>query len=854
VSQGPVASYTFTNVQTDHTIHASFTPNANYTILATAGTGGTIVPSGPQSVGCGTNASFTITADDCYAIADVTVDGVSQGPQASYTFTNVQADHTIAASFSELGPYTIHTLSNPGGTITPDNPIVSCGADQAFTITPLSCHTIQDVKVDGVSVGAVGSYTFTNVHANHDLEAVFLDSNSSTITVSAGSGGSIVPSGPVNVPCGDNQSFSIVADPCFVIADVKVDGTSQGAVSSYTFTNVQTSHTIAAAFDLKHFTIEASAGTGGSITPDGSVQVACGKNESFSIAPATCYKIDDVIVDGSSVGAMSGYTFTNVQADHSIHAIFIATGPFTITASAGTGGSIAPAGATIVACDGSQEYTIKPDDCYAIDEVVVDGVSQGPVAGYTFTNVHADHTIEASFSQLGPFSITVSSNSGGSVIGGTLSVACGGDASFDITAAGCHTIGDVLVDGSSVGAVASYTFTNVHGNHTIEAQFELIQYTITTVQGAGGSIYPGGDNQVGCGGSRAYSITPNPGNSIVAVFVDGVSQGNVSGYTFTNVQANHTITATYNNPAGPEVTVIYPNGGETFVTGSTVTLRWLASNGPDPIPFVALYISRDNAATWETVNPAAPNTGSYSWYVTTSGFAHDKPQCLFRVDASSVNTNFSGTGVVPYTATDVSDANFDINDVPTPTIITRLDVVPDDGGLRIQWQLDPQVTLSSLVLERSGNEVGPWLTVDANRTQQGALTVAVDRTVAAGQNYWYRLVGTSNTGEQFVFGPVTARTASSAAQAFSISHVSPNPSRGPFAVDFAVAHAAHLHLGLLDIQGREVAVLADGEYTAGRYRAQWDGIGTQGKVAMGVYFLRYQVAGQHFTQRVVISR
>jgi len=49
-------------------------------------------------------------------------------------------------------------------------------------------------------------------------------------------------------------------------------------------------------------------------------------------------------------------------------------------------------------------------------------------------------------------------------------------------------------------------------------------------------------------------------------------------------------------------------------------------------------------------------------------------------------------------------------------------------------------------------------------------------------------------------------------------------------------------------------VLADGEYTAGRYRAQWDGIGTQGKVAMGVYFLRYQVAGQHFTQRVVISR
>ena len=71
---------------------------------------------------------------------------------------------------------------------------------------------------------------------------------------------------------------------------------------------------------------------------------------------------------------------------------------------------------------------------------------------------------------------------------------------------------------------------------------------------------------------------------------------------------------------------------------------------------------------------------------------------------------------------------------------------------------------------------------------------------------------------------------------------------------FAVAREAHVHLGLLDVQGREVAVLTDGVYHAGQFRAAWDGAGNRGQVPVGVYFIRYSVAGQVFTQRVVIAR
>ena len=71
----------------------------NYTITASAGTGGTITPSGAVVVAQGANQSFTIAKNTGYVISQVAVDGVNQGAITSYTFTNVQANHTIAATF-----------------------------------------------------------------------------------------------------------------------------------------------------------------------------------------------------------------------------------------------------------------------------------------------------------------------------------------------------------------------------------------------------------------------------------------------------------------------------------------------------------------------------------------------------------------------------------------------------------------------------------------------------------------------------------------------------------------------------------------------------------------------------------
>ena len=68
--------------------------------------------------------------------------------------------------------------------------------------------------------------------------------------------------------------------------------------------------------------ISAHAGTGGSISPSGSVSVLEGNSKTFTITPASGYHISDVTVDGISKGAISTYTFENVTAAHTIEATF----------------------------------------------------------------------------------------------------------------------------------------------------------------------------------------------------------------------------------------------------------------------------------------------------------------------------------------------------------------------------------------------------------------------------------------------------------------------------------------------------------------------------------------------------
>ena len=83
-----------------------------------------------------------------------------------------------------------------------------------------------------------------------------------------------------------------------------------------------------------YYTIEATAGAGGSISPSGSVSVREGRDKTFTITPDKGYAVSNVKIDGKSIGAVKSYTFENVSRTHTIEVVFVKG-----TASARTGDS-----------------------------------------------------------------------------------------------------------------------------------------------------------------------------------------------------------------------------------------------------------------------------------------------------------------------------------------------------------------------------------------------------------------------------------------------------------------------------------------------------------------------------------
>ncbi len=522
---------TVSNVTSNRSVSVQFCLNS-YTISSSVGNGGSISPSGSTSVTHGGSCSFSISPSTGYVIANVLVDGSDIGAASSYTFSNVTSGHLIMAYFNKK-TYTVTASAGSGGSISPSSQTVEHGENATFTVSANTGY-----YVSGYSGGTLSDNTVTvsNVTSNRSVSVSF-SPVTYTISVSAGSGGSISPSSDVTVAHGNSQSFTISPDTEYNISNVVVDGQDLGVRTSYTFSNVTASHYIAAYFSIKTFTVTASAGSGGSISPTPQT-VDYGGTATFTVSPNTGY-----YVSGCSGGTLSGNTVTvsNVTSNRTVSVSFSPI-TYTISASAGSGGSISPSGSVLVSHGNSQSFTITADTGYDLSALVIDGAAVTPASSYTFSNVTSDHMIMAVFEKE-TRTISASAQSGGSISpSGNITIEYGSDAAFTITPATYYYISDVVVDGVSQGTVSSYAFEDVTDNHSIAASFH-IKPCITTSPGTGGSITPGGSIYVNPGSSQTFDIQADAGYEITNVVIDGQDRGPITSYTFTNINSDHIILA-----------------------------------------------------------------------------------------------------------------------------------------------------------------------------------------------------------------------------------------------------------------------------------------------------------------------
>ena len=304
-------------------------------------------------------------------------DGVSDGAVTSYRFTNVdrRPHHRSAANFA-IDTYTITSSAGANGSITPAAPAVNSGDNQSFLIVPSPGYHVADVVVDGVSQGAIGSYTYYNVIADgHVISATFAI-DTYTITATAGANGSIAPAGATVVNSGDNQAYTISPAAGYHVADVLVDGVSRRRGDVLHFTNVTADHTISATFAINTYTITATAGANGSIAPAGATVVNSGDSQAYTISASPGYHVADVLVDGVSVGAVTSLRLH--QRDRRPHHLGLLRHRHLhdhVRAPAPTAPSRRPA-STVVNSGDSQSYTISASPGYHVVDVVVDGVSK----------------------------------------------------------------------------------------------------------------------------------------------------------------------------------------------------------------------------------------------------------------------------------------------------------------------------------------------------------------------------------------------------------------------------------------------------------------------------------------------
>ena len=407
-------------------------------VTASAGEGGAIDPAGQTLVKKGTSKTFTVTPAQGYEIANVTVDGTDLGPISYYTFQRVGVDHTISATFQKAqqsgDTVTLTTTASDGGTVAPAGQTTYVSGQAVdVTFTPDQGYQLASVKVNGRTASVTGNVLTLTMDQSYAVSAVFEK----------------IPDVPTVMFENDFESVTGDSFP-FHGWTVKVQDTSS-TWKQYTYYNwknegndskhayisndwkgAQDEYLISPVVDLsgtrdgvltfdfaygeygiknKTFTATVEASTDGGKTWN----AIWNFQDSYTGQQASNY-----IISGSAeVPVPAEYNVDGVQfafryvhpnedttgqlAIDNVKLMAVEDGPvaqkYTITATAGEGGSITPAGEVSVKEGASQTFAIAAQEGYAIADVLVDGQSVGAVDSYTFENVTANHTIAALFTK-----------------------------------------------------------------------------------------------------------------------------------------------------------------------------------------------------------------------------------------------------------------------------------------------------------------------------------------------------------------------------------------------------------------------------------------------------------------------
>jgi uncharacterized repeat protein (TIGR02543 family) len=469
--------------------------------------------------------------------------------------------------------------------------------------------------------------------------------NTYTISASAGSGGTISPSGNVSVSQGASQTYYFYANTGHEISQVLVDGVANATAKTngyYTFSNIAANHIIAVSFAAKQYTLYFNA-YGGSVSPT-SKTVTYGQQVGTLPTPT---HINNYTFGGwfTSTGGggtqYSASTVYNTAGNTTLYAKWTTIPTYSITASAGIGGSISPSGTVYVAQGGSQVFTISANTGYQISQVAVDGSNKGAISSWTFSNVYANHTISASFAA-NQYTLYFDAQ-GGSVSPTSKTVTYGQQVgTLPTPTRSGYTFGGWFTSTGGGGTqYSASTVYNTAGNTTLYAKWTeaTTYYTITASASNGGSISPSGAVSVAKGSSQTFYFYPNSGYEISQVVVDGAVNATAKSngyYTFTNVAAGHTISVSF---TAKTFTITASAGaGGTISPSGAVAVNYNANQTFTFTPNEGYQVDNVVIDGW--------NYGAASSYTFYNVYANHTISVTFRLKTYTITATASSGGAI----------------------------------------------------------------------------------------------------------------------------------------------------------------------------------------------------------------
>lgn len=476
------------------------------------------------------------------AISNITVHGDS----ATFYYSGVYSQHTITSS------------AGYGGTISPlGASLVTPGDSLQFTITANAGFIIDDVVVNNNSIGAISSYTFYNISANHTIEAFFVSETSPEIIVSEDTLRFNTPVGTtsatqtlnlVYTSARDTVTFSIPQNAPFEISEnglfwgrqltfpntnpislhVRYNPATIGAdtinMSAY-MTGIDTTIEIVLIGESTNrtFTLTVTQAANGTITPSGSQTVNWDDQATFHFTPNSGYYTRNIVINGQNYPGDTTYTIQNIRSDYTVSAIFQRIPNAMIFVDTST-----------IAF----ETTINTANPTAILFIV--GVDiENPITCQTtgkFYMLDGNSTATRTL-QINPI--------GGSITVQYIPTVIGDDE------------GELIISSDEVASPISIRLTGT---------CHPVRYQVSALYGAGGEVVPGGTILVTKNDDITFNIIPDDGYELTYLLIDEELQEEFSDdyYTFANVLRNHTLFAYFSLKSNVDDYIqtklsIYPN-------------------------------------------------------------------------------------------------------------------------------------------------------------------------------------------------------------------------------------------------------------------------------------------------------